>query len=468
MRRLLVSVLVVAAVVAVVGSEFRPDRLTTVSVPTARVGIASEGEPLTIRANVSTLGRQSNGWALGAALSADGRCVAFASRATTLVRNDHNRTSDVFVRDLWRERTVRVSLASSGREGNGASVKPSISADCRLVAFPSAATNLAPGDRNGLQDIFVRDRVARSTTRVSVGCPGEPNGTCLAALISSDGSVVAFSSGASNLVPGDRNGALDVFVHDLRTRLTRRVSVGYRGEADGRSEAASVSHDGRLIAFRSLAANLVRDDRNGYPDVFVYDRATRLTERVNLSSSGVEANRETFRGMLSGNGRFVGFRSRASNLVWGDTNNSLDVFVHDRVTGRTQRISVSSGGDQANSAAFGRDARDSLLFSRPFLSGSGRFAAFTSRATNLVLGDRNGVPDVFVRDRRTGRTIRVSLAADGAEANNGSFASGISADGRIVAFQSDANNLVPGDTNGRKDVFVAVDILARLGVDRTR
>jgi hypothetical protein len=159
--------------------------------------------------------------------------------------------------------------------------------------------------------------------------------------------------------------------------------------------------------------------------------------------------------MVSGNGRFVGFRSRANNLVPYDTNDALDVFVHDRLLGLTTRVSVSSSGVQANAAGLARSFRGSMFMSRPFLSANGRYAAFTSRAANLVADDTNGKSDVFVHDLWTGRTIRVSLTSSGLEANGDSFVSGISADGRVVAFTSLADNLVPGDTNGRRDVFVA-------------
>jgi hypothetical protein len=209
------------------------------------------------------------------------------------------------------------------------------------------------------------------------------------------------------------------------------------------------------VAFRSYAPNLVLDDWNGLADVFVHDRGTAWTERVNVSTVGKEADAATFRGMLSGDGRYVGFRSRADNLVPGDTNEALDVFVRDRATGITSRVSVASGGAQADASGFDHGWRASLFMSRPFLSANGRYAAFTSRAPNLVADDRNEKADVFVHDRWTGRTIRVSLTSDGTEADGDSFVAGISADGRIVAFTSLADNLVRGDTNGRRDVFVA-------------
>jgi len=409
----------------------------------------------TARIDLSSDGAQARGSSSGAVLSASGRYVAFLSAAPNLVSGDRNRTRDVFVRDLRTSTTSRASIASGGAESNGPSEKPSISANGRIVAFPSMATNLVVADRNGYQDVFVRDRAGGTTRRISVGPSGEANGPSLASLVSADGRVVAYSSEASNLVAGDRNGALDVFLTDSAGRRTSRVSIGTIGEPDDRSEASSIDARGQVIAFRSFAPNLVLGDWNGLADVFVHDRAAAAMERANVSSNGIEADAATFRGMVSGDGRYVGFRSRADDLVPEDTNDALDVFVHDRVTGVTTRVSVASDGRQADSSGFDHGTRANLFMSRPFLSANGRYAAFTSRAANLVEGDRNGKADVFVHDLWTGRTIRVSLTADGTEANGDSLVAGISGDGRVVAYTSLADNLVPGDTNGRRDVFVA-------------
>ena len=407
------------------------------------------------RANLSTNSAQANGATFGAVLSASGRFVAFVSGGTSLVPGDRNGVTDVFVRDLVKRHTWRASVSSSGAEGDGASSKPSISADGRVVAFPSSATNLVPDDRNGVADVFVRDRASGLTKRVSTGNGGEANAASLAALVSADGRTIAFSSDASNLVPADENGTMDVFVTDRVTGRTSRVSTGPFGPSRNRSEASSIDAHGLVVAFRSYATNLVYGDWNGKADVFVFDRGTSLTERVNVSSTGAEARAVTFRGVVSGDGRFVGFRSRASNLVRGDTNKALDAFVHDRWTGVTTRISIASDGEEANARGFDRSTRRNLFMSRPFLSADGRYAAFTSRAPNLVPDDRNGVSDVFVHDLLTGATARVSISADGEEADAASFVSGISADGSLVAFTSLADNLVIADTNGRRDVFVA-------------
>jgi Tol biopolymer transport system component len=167
------------------------------------------------------------------------------------------------------------------------------------------------------------------------------------------------------------------------------------------------------------------------------------TERVSLGPNGVQGNEISFEAALSADGRFVAFKSRASNLVVGDTNDQDDVFVHDRRTGTTERVSVGPNGVQGNGDN-----------DEPALSADGRFVAFTSDASNLVPGDTNGSPDVFVRDRRTGTTERMSVRRDGVQVRGFSYNPALSADGRFVAFVSSAHTLVPGDTNDEGDVFV--------------
>src|SRR5205814_1263965 len=197
------------------------------------------------------------------------------------------------------------------------------------------------------------------------------------------------------------------------------------------------SADGRFVAFAAWARNLAPGDTNGFGDVFVHDRGTGVTERLSVDGAGTEANDTIHQPAISADGRFVAFVSAATNLVPGDTNGLSDVFVHDRRTRRTERVSVDSAGTQADGAS-----------ASPALSADGRFVAFSSSATNLVPGDTNGQADVFVHDRRTGTTERVSVDSAGTGANGWSERPSISADGRFVAFCSYATNLVPRDTNG--------------------
>ena len=225
--------------------------------------------------------------------------------------------------------TQRVSVDSSGNEGNNTSSSPSISADGRYVAFQSDADNLVPGDNNISGDVFVHDRNTGATELVSVDSSGnEGNNTSSSPSISADGRYVAFYSVADNLVPGDTNGKLDVFVHDRNTGATELVSVDSSGnEGNGDSMDPSIGADGRYVAYDSSATNLVSGDTNGQLDVFVHDRNTGATELVSVDSSGNEGNNYSSSPSISADGRYVAYDSSATNLVSGDTNGQLDVFV---------------------------------------------------------------------------------------------------------------------------------------------
>ena len=343
-------------------------------------------------------------------------------------------------------KTKRISLSSTGAQGDGDSRAASISADGRFVAFESSATNLVGNDTNGKEDVFVRDRRTGKTRRFSVSSAGaQGDGDSRAPSISANGRFVAFRSAATNLVGGDTNASLDVFVGDRRTGKTKRVSVSSAGvQGNSFSESPSISADGRFVAFESAATNLVGNDSNGFRDVFVRDRRGGRTKRVSVSSAGAEGNNESRQASISADGRFVAFRSDATNLVGNDTNGFRDVFVHNLERGKTKRVSVSSAGAQGK----GDSSAPSPM------SADGRFVAFDSAATNLVGGDTNGFSDVFVRDRRTGKTRRFSVSSTGAQGNGDSFAPSISADGRFLAFESSASTLVGGDNNGALDVFV--------------
>lgn len=297
-----------------------------------------------------------------------------------------------------------------------------------------------------------------STTRVSVASDGsQGNAYSGGASVSADGRYVAFHSYASNLVSGDTNNycetdgdnqfddnCADVFVHNLQTGITELVSVASDGsQGNWDSFGPSISADGRYVAFHSGANNLVNGDTNVATDVFLHDRQTGVTERISVASNGSQGNGNSWGdAAISADGRYVAFESYASNLVSGDTNGRDDVFVHEQQTNITTRVSVASDGSQGNLDSWS-----------PSVSANGRFVAFESNANNLVIGDING-RDAFVHDRQTGITQRVSVASDGSQGDSESWIPSISADGRYVAFESWATNLVSGDTNASKDVFV--------------
>jgi hypothetical protein len=302
------------------------------------------------------------------------------------------------------------------------------------------------GDDNGGSNNDNDVSFARDIERVSVTSVGiQANGDSEEPSISSDGLIVAFISEATNLVPGDTNDVQDVFVHDLDTGITERVSIATAGtQGDDDAFTLSLSSNGSFVAFGSFATNLVAGDTNDVIDVFVHDRDAGTTARVSIATAGTQANDESFSPAISSSGRFVAFRSDATNLVENDTNNNSDIFVHDRTLGVTQRVSVDSDGDQANG--------DSVL---PAISADGRFVAFSSEASNLVGGDSNNLADIFVHDRHNDKTV---LIVGPAEFNTASgiiiVAPSISPDGDFVGLRSNADDLVPGDTNNSFDTFL--------------
>ncbi len=371
-------------------------------------------------------------------ISADGTLVAFHSFANDLVDGDTNDFVDIFVRDLASGTTRRISVDSAGAQGNGNSFKPRISADGRLVVFYSDATNLVLGDTNGAQDVFLYELASGLIRRVSVtsnGIQGDANSATPS--ISGDGRIIAFRSLAGRLAPNDGPAPFDIFAHDMQSGSTRRI-------ADGNTADPQVSPDGRFVAYSSINAKLVSGDTNMRSDVFVYDLTTEQTRIVSVNDAGTQGNEDAFGPSISVDGKFVAYHSFASNLVNGDTNGAQDVFVHDLTDGTTRRVSVSATGEQGNG--------DSTYAS---ITPDGRFVAFTSAASNLVAGDTNGMPDVFVSDLVTGAVRCASLNAWGAPANDEAGGASITPDGNWLAFHSRATDLMMSiDANSAVDIFV--------------
>ena len=403
-------------------------------------------QPLTERASVGPDGVQADDDSVAPSLSADGRLVAFDSGAANLVDGDTNGVHDIFLRDRAGGSISRVSVASNGEQADAKSWAPSISSDGRIVAFVSAATNLVAGDTNGVPDVFVRDLERQETVRVSWTSGGaQPNGASSAPAPSTSGRYVVFVSAATNLVAGDTNGVSDVFVRDRTAHTTKRVSVGAGGaQAGGASSSPALSSDARFVAFVSAASNLVSGDTNRANDVFVRDRSSGTTARISVTSSGGQANGASADPAISGDGRFVAFGSTASNVTPGDANGASDVFVRDRTAHATARQSIDYDGSKPSQAS-----------SRPRIATDGRQIAFLSSATELTPGrDANGAVDGFVRDRVTGATFRVDVSTSWAESNGPVTDVRISPSGWEATFATAASNLVTGDTNGVSDVFV--------------
>ena len=344
------------------------------------------------------------------------------------------------------------SVAADGTQANDSSYLPStsaISADGRYVAFDNFSTNLVAGDTNGTSDVFVKNLQTGVVTRASTAADGtEANGYSQNVSISADGRYVVFESEATNLVVGDTNGINDIFVKNLQTGVVTRASTAADGtEANGFNGgySISISADGRYVAFESEATNLVAGDTNGMVDIFVKDSQTGAIVRVNTAADGTVANGLSLGPLISADGRYVSFTSLASNLVAGDTNNAADVFVKDLQTGVVTRVSTSADGTQASGYSSGSAASA--------ISADGRYVVFNSDATNLVPGNTNVFGGLFIKDLQTGAIVRASTAADGTLANGYCQYSSISDDGRYVVFNSDATNLVPGDTNDSSDIL---------------
>jgi Tol biopolymer transport system component len=320
---------------------------------------------------------------------------------------------------------------------------PAISGDGRFAAFVFAG-RLVEEDTNGRSDVYVRDRVEDAVELVSLGADGGPAdaGSWGEVDISDDGRFVVFTSRATNLVDGGADGNRNVFLRDRLAGTTTLVSGAPGVVADGPSWEPAISGDGRYVAFRSRAPNLVPGDTNRRSDVLVWDRLDSSVERVSVSSRGTQTQTWSRWPELSYDGRFVTFGSRSHLLVRGDTNRRVDVFLHDRESGTTERVSLGAEGQQGRGHSM-----------ESAVSADGRFVAFASHAGNLVAGDRNGLGDVFVRDRQEDATVAASVDSSGRIRGGGSYDPGISADGRYVVFDSSAP-LTPPPPWINDDVFV--------------
>lgn len=376
----------------------------------------------------SAPGKPANGPSGDAAISADGRFVAFESLASDLVRGDTNGTLDVFVRDRVLRTTQKLSGAIDGREASWHVRLSAISPDGRFVVMWSDAFNLVSGDTNREEDVFVHDRATGTTERVSVSSTGaEGNLGSRLGEISGDGRFVVFSSNASNLAAPDAAFDSDIFVRDRATGRTEHV-------ADG--SLPSMSADGRFVAYEYPQSALPPQG------IAVRDRVLGITELVSVNDAGVRANSFSDVPTISADGRYVAFISQATNLVPDDTNgpgpDGTDVFVRDRAAKTTRRITVTwpyVGGPGAN----------------PTISRDGSTVAYTSRSRDPAFRGSS----VVVHDLAAGTVELVSQSSNGRRANGASFTGSgpVSSDGRFVAFSSLATNLVP-DSNETYDVFV--------------
>ena len=449
-------------------------------------------------------------------ISADGRYVTFLSG------------SGVAVRDLVNDTTQFLDLNDDDLQASDLIETPSISADGRYVAFGSAGDPLNVGDTDLSKDIFVNDRgefsdevsptpeppttetpevvvpqpptpqppstepevvvpqpptpqppstetpdVAvpeTSDVDIVIPTPGTPeevssqgetklvtfnaeDGSVDNSSVSNDGRYVVFESISAyddEFFPGTDNYNTDIFIRDFVENTISLVSVGNGSVvANGDSQNADISGGGRYVVFESDADNLVPEnvleDSGGYNDIFFKDLETNTTQRISLAYNGYQANDNSYDPQISNNGRYVVFESNADNLVPDDTNYSTDIFIRDLVKGKIKRVSLTADDSQSDFASY-----------NPSVSADGRYVVFESGGSDFVAGDSNSyyTTDIFVRDLVEDTTKRVSVAIDGFSGNSSSYDASISTNGRYVVFESNADNLVPDDTNNRTDIFV--------------
>lgn len=413
------------------------------------VGLHAYGKNKSFSSSVSlaSIGVSSslaNGTSRSVSPSSNGRYIAFESNASNLVSGDTNSATDVFVFDKQTGTTIRASVDSSGAQGNGRSYNPVISGNGQFVAFVSTATNLVSGDTNFCSDIFVRDLVNNVTTRVSVGASGvQADSGSDTPSISNDGRYVGFRSEATNLIgSSDTNDKTDFFIRDTVGGTTSIVSVDTSGAlANDHSSEGKISGDGNFFVFTSKASNLVSGDTNQCVDIFLRDIVNSTTSLISKDASSELGNRASTNPDISSDGRYVVFQSHAGNLVANDTNGYSDIFLVDITNSTIERVSLKSGLDQVSSENV-----------NPKVSDDGRFVVFETYANDLDPLDANNQWDIYLRDRTSKLTTLVSSASSVA-GNSWSTSGDISNDGKFLVFTSFASNLVSGDMNGRSDVF---------------
>ncbi|OQW92736.1 MAG: hypothetical protein BWK79_14060 [Beggiatoa sp. IS2] len=344
----------------------------------------------------------------------------------------------------WAE-TIPLSVPLNGIQSNGDSflTRSALSEDGRYLTFYSNATNLVADDMNGYYDIFIVDRWLRQIQRLSVNATGEAvNGDSITPAISADGRYVVFSSYSSNLVPDDHNEVADIFVYDQQTHQLKRVSLRGDLQASNRhSFNPVISADGRYIVFDSDATNLVENDTNQAVDVFVYDMQTATLSRISVDNNGIEGNADSLAPSISATGQMIAFESMATNLIANDDNNNSDLFLYHLQTGELQKITQGFDGSSSNGGSFAVS-----------LSEDGRYLAFDSDATNLVAQDTNHASDVFRYDSQT-KEIQLMSHAHGQPADGDSFLPTLSSEGQYLVFQSKATNLA--NVHGGINIFKA-------------
>ncbi len=421
------------------------------------------------RINLSSMEVEANDTSEGVSINANGNVIAFVSIANNLVENDKDgdclsisgklkSCTDVFVKDLGTGEIMLISKSNNGSLGNAHSgivhewgAHTSISSDGRYIVFHSNANNFVPDTNSTSSYLF--DKELNQIQLIDKNSIPLETGTYFYSInpvISASGEFVVFQSNKPNLIDNDSNGVDDIFLYDVQTEQTERINIGAREEqanrASGLGYPATISEDGRFVAFVSDATNLIPNDANNLPDIFLRDRVLQETIRISTNNSDEDlgaSNGASTNPILSKDGQFIVFQSAANNLIQNDTNDAIDIFLYHLATGHLEIVSVGWNGDLANGSS-----------GNPDISSNNRWIAFSSDADNLVPHDTNNVTDIFIYDTVTGHTIRASVDNDGKEGNHISNSPAISGDGSKIGFVSLASNLVPNDSNEKWDIFI--------------
>lgn len=412
--------------------------------------VKAAGPPSVLLVSASATG-SGNAKSYFPVISANGRVVAFTSQATDLVPEvaKVSTTVDLFARDLQTGQIVDLNSVGS-IPGNSSAGQVSLSADGRYAAFTSGASNLVPSDNNGTSDVFVRDLKTRTTILVSCDAAnmGTANGRSEQPSISADGRYVAFMSSATNLAAGDTNATYDIYVRDLLLGTTRLVSASYSGagSADGHCYAPRITADGRHVLFLSQATNLWSSRTAGYENLYRRDLVNRKTDLVSVSKWGGESVSYTpIPFDVTPDGRFVAFESSSNQLVEG----LVDTIGSEDVFVRDlveRKTTLVSINQRRTGTGNGRSQR-------PTVSADGNWIAFESSSSDLTPADHNNLTDVFVYDLSTGKATLVSVNPAGVSGNWYSTHGQVSGDGRFVTFWSAASDLTPGKERIQYDIY---------------
>jgi Tol biopolymer transport system component len=402
--------------------------------------------------DVSTSGVQGSGWCTSIHVSDDGRFVAFNTSSNNLVPGDTNGAPDGFLRDLVTGSTELPCVGVSGQHAMSETVIRGLSHDGRFVVFVSAAPGLHPGDTDGFADVFVRDRLLGTTELISVLMDSTPSiGHCLRASISADGRYVAFEGDDPNFVPGDTNGVPDVFVRDRLLGTTTLVSIADDGSlGDSGSGWPSISADGQRIVFRGSASNFHPSFNyavtGAYWHAYLRDLAAGKTIAIDLNPWGRLGDGGVSEIAISADGSTVVFQSSATDLLPDGPFPPDNFLARGHIWREGQPMTALQYADGRPGAEV-VDASPSM---------DGRYVAFKSTPPYWVAGDPTGQADIFLQDTVLHVTHQISANGYGEPANHYSYRCSMSDDGRVVAFLSQASNLVPGTIPGPTRAFVRI------------